>query len=818
MKKIFTILTMFVMLQYNTAHAQFGNGSAGNITLTGAYAPLFTNLTSYSIDISGTSAIIGLQSIVGFAIGDQLLVYQQTGLMATSYAGNFIRARITGLSTFTGDATIVLEQPSTTWKDFDIGTESVVVFKLEQYDNISISGNLIPASGYYSIPLLAKSSIILTNGIIDVSANGGYAGDFGIGGDASLLTSIAGLAGSSIANNGGIGGNSGIGGTGIYGGGNGGALGQIGGASYPPNYTPYRLSNSTTIAKNASIPASKRFVMGEGGMESYGSKGSDEGAAGGGGSFNYNTFTAPTNGKKGKKGEAGNPGGIGSSGAGVVFLFTAEVAGLTNNTNIRIKALNAFAGGKGGDGGDGGDGGIGGGRDCDQVGGGGGGGNGGNGSNGAGGGNAGAGGAIYAYRMVNAPSGYPVFPINMYVNNGVALGGAGGAGGAGGSAGAFGGDANTNPLTLCIPIAPCATDTELQKTFLHVAAPFVDPLFIQDTYDHYIYHLNIGLPTEKITITQFWTFYNMIHTLEIFIDSFQTSLDCNGNSYKTCIVHNVYENTTVWPNTRDTVNYKLYTTNGTAADLTNYFINIDTLSRVVSSPLLSINNGFILTPAGAVWMLDCYSDLCNPTPALPGQPGLPGIAGLNGDPGVIDEDFFLLGPLAINTIVLSATKQGNNAKLNWSITNKNDLATMQILKSNDGVSFKKIKNILPNAQSGNTYTYTDLLTDEDYNHTVFYKINAVNNNQIETISNTTNIICNTTNSLSIYPNPTKTQFTITTNYNITEVEMYNINGQLVQTWGDEKTRTYQLHNIAKGVYYIKAKTKSNMYMQKIVVE
>jgi serine protease AprX len=86
------------------------------------------------------------------------------------------------------------------------------------------------------------------------------------------------------------------------------------------------------------------------------------------------------------------------------------------------------------------------------------------------------------------------------------------------------------------------------------------------------------------------------------------------------------------------------------------------------------------------------------------------------------------------------------------------------------------------------------------------------------MSNTASIICNTTNSLSIYPNPIKTHFTISSNYNISQVDLYNTNGQIVQSWTNEKTHIYQLNNITKGVYYIKAKSSNNMYMQKIVVE
>jgi hypothetical protein len=809
MKKIFTILVALLFIQCIKVHAQFGLGTgvAGNATLTGAQTYTQALITS-EYYLTPTLRAFYIPSVVGFGYLDQVLIIQVTGTVGSSNVGNWVRGRVvftcTNCPNYISVQTVL---PSTSIPSFDIATEQVLVIKLNEYDNVTIDGTVTPALGENIVAILAKSSISFNTGAsIDVSNYGFSHGLGGYSGLPNLTPSVPGVHGS-VGNNGG---NTGTGGPGVFGGGNGGDQGGIGGSQTPNSPLAYQPSGTSTNAKNGSILSAKRFVCGDGGSGGNGSNASNGGGAGGGGSdWNGLPFGfSGSDGNPGAIGDYGSNGPDGTNGAGMVFLFTNEITSVANNTQINIKANDAGAGGNGGVGGNGGDGGMGAYRDC-EFGGGGGGGNGGNGGNGADGASAGAGGVAYAYRNINPPSGVNS-PISAYVKNGIALAGAGGQGGAGGAAGLYGADGNTSAGAVLncgsLGILPCSTANGLQAALTVICDS-----------TGYTGHSNVisatSLPSD---------FGGYISTYaggqdSVWFTNFQSLTDCNGNTYNKCDVH-VRKGLASF-------DFNLYSNNGPTSDFLGFLENAhndafatnSNGSVGVANALALINDNEIIDNAGT-WVHDCYARVCAPSIAQPGLPGQPGIAGLNGDPGVTDEEFFNSTALAINSIILSAQKQNNAANLNWSIANKIELANMQLLKSTDGVTFKEIATILPNAQTGNSYSYIDALSDEDFNHTVYYKINATSNDNIETMSNTASIICYTTNSLSIYPNPIKTHFTISSNYNISQVDLYNTNGQIVQSWTNEKTHIYQLNNITKGVYYIKAKSSNNMYMQKIVVE
>lgn len=72
----------------------------------------------------------------------------------------------------------------------------------------------------------------------------------------------------------------------------------------------------------------------------------------------------------------------------------------------------------------------------------------------------------------------------------------------------------------------------------------------------------------------------------------------------------------------------------------------------------------------------------------------------------------------------------------------------------------------------------------------------------------------TKSSISIYPNPVKSSFTITTSEKITSLELYDTLGRKIKTLTNEKTSN--IENLQKGVYFVKVKTEKNEYIEKII--
>ena len=72
----------------------------------------------------------------------------------------------------------------------------------------------------------------------------------------------------------------------------------------------------------------------------------------------------------------------------------------------------------------------------------------------------------------------------------------------------------------------------------------------------------------------------------------------------------------------------------------------------------------------------------------------------------------------------------------------------------------------------------------------------------------------TKTAMSIYPNPVKSNFTITTSEKIISVEIYDTLGRKIKTLTNSKTNSVE--GLAKGVYFVKVKTEKNEYIEKLI--
>ena len=68
--------------------------------------------------------------------------------------------------------------------------------------------------------------------------------------------------------------------------------------------------------------------------------------------------------------------------------------------------------------------------------------------------------------------------------------------------------------------------------------------------------------------------------------------------------------------------------------------------------------------------------------------------------------------------------------------------------------------------------------------------------------------------LSIYPNPVILNFTIATTEKVVAVEIYDALGRIVKTFGNAKT--YNVENLEKGLYFLKIKTETKNYIEKLI--
>ena len=72
--------------------------------------------------------------------------------------------------------------------------------------------------------------------------------------------------------------------------------------------------------------------------------------------------------------------------------------------------------------------------------------------------------------------------------------------------------------------------------------------------------------------------------------------------------------------------------------------------------------------------------------------------------------------------------------------------------------------------------------------------------------------------ISIYPNPTSTNFTITSTEKIESVRVFNLLGEEVLTTTPNNTQsTININQFSKGIYFVEIKTKSNVRIQRIIL-
>ncbi len=67
---------------------------------------------------------------------------------------------------------------------------------------------------------------------------------------------------------------------------------------------------------------------------------------------------------------------------------------------------------------------------------------------------------------------------------------------------------------------------------------------------------------------------------------------------------------------------------------------------------------------------------------------------------------------------------------------------------------------------------------------------------------------------SLYPNPANHQFHITSTKKLDRIELYNIQGKLIKTFHQQET--YDVSDVASGVYFVKLRSGQQVYTQKLI--
>lgn len=173
-------------------------------------------------------------------------------------------------------------------------------------------------------------------------------------------------------------------------------------------------------------------------------------------------------------------------------------------------------------------------------------------------------------------------------------------------------------------------------------------------------------------------------------------------------------------------------------------------------------------------------------------------------------------PVPVKFLDFSATKVGEDAKLQWSVENESSITDRyEILRSSNGQDFVKVETLAPknNGLTANTYelTQTNLASIRSASGVIYYRIKQVDKDGKSALTEIRNIRLTKGFNVAAYPNPVKssTKLTIdleqssTVTINLTNAAGQQIKAYQLQGVKGTNFRDVDMSKLASGNYMIK---------------
>ena len=176
--------------------------------------------------------------------------------------------------------------------------------------------------------------------------------------------------------------------------------------------------------------------------------------------------------------------------------------------------------------------------------------------------------------------------------------------------------------------------------------------------------------------------------------------------------------------------------------------------------------------------------------------------------------------MPVNLVYFTGKQKGNTVLLHWEVEKEVNLSKYIVEKSTDGRYYVPIKAITADGSYG--YNYTDDIQTNSSN-TVYYRLKKVDMTGTFTYSPVFKLSIQTENNFTVYPNPAKNSFTISTNsFSKKPVELFLIDilGRTVlhQSYVSVSDKTtISIQSILSGNYYLRILTSQQTYTTPIII-
>ncbi len=187
-----------------------------------------------------------------------------------------------------------------------------------------------------------------------------------------------------------------------------------------------------------------------------------------------------------------------------------------------------------------------------------------------------------------------------------------------------------------------------------------------------------------------------------------------------------------------------------------------------------------------------------------------------------------LGPLPLLLTFFNAAKfKETAALLTWKTTQEVNTAFFDLERSEDGISFNKIAQLISagNSQTPTNYSFTDYAPLTGNN---FYRIKMVDKDGTFTYSiyRQLNFVAAYNRLVKFYPNPTKGKLFLDFNSVVAKenkvISIYTASGNLIRQFNNAGNGSTKLEidfsSYPKGTYFIQVKTNQDQHTQRIVIQ
>ncbi len=184
--------------------------------------------------------------------------------------------------------------------------------------------------------------------------------------------------------------------------------------------------------------------------------------------------------------------------------------------------------------------------------------------------------------------------------------------------------------------------------------------------------------------------------------------------------------------------------------------------------------------------------------------------------------YFLAGvaqsPLPVKLLEFTGTKQGDAVRLSWKTAQEQNSKEFVVERSANGVSYAAIGKVAAagNSSAERAYQLIDARPQTGAN---FYRLVSVDQDGKKGTSKVVRVDFGRNTVVTLWPNPARTHFTVTTDGNPAQMQLMDMAGRLVRSAVlVNPVEIISTQGLSKGTYVVRVVNHEKVFVEKLVIE